>query len=652
MTKPIAPDVIYHLTTVASPTLSPDGTQLAYVRSQVDQAAMEVRSQLMLGRVGDGEARPFTAGQKDTLPRFSPDGATLAFLRQDEQELRQLWLIPMAGGEGRQLTQEPGAVTEYAWSPDSKAIAFISDVDPDRLPDDHDTQKDPRVRVVRRIRYRADTLGWRGEAHRHLFVADIVSGETRQLTDGDGDESGSVWSPDGGSIAFVSDWRGDRDIVPFTDAYVVLGSSGDLTCWSEGLVSVAGVAWSPDGNRLVAIGSQDPSLVPGWQGWLYVLEPGQPPLRLTDDTVNPAGGFAPILPPLELRWTAAGQVLFVGERHGQSHLWAVPADGGELVAVTGGNALFSGVAFDAEARWAVVVSTSPDSAGDLELVDLSDGSRRRLTHQNQEYLSEHPPARQEKFTFDRDGYQVECRLLLPHSHDPARQYPMVLDIHGGPHGVFADTFNLTQQVLATAGYIVLAVNPRGSSTYGADFAKAVLRDWGGEDYRDIMAAVGHATARPDVDASRLGVHGYSYGGYMSSWIVGHERRFLAAVAGAPCTDLPALYGTSDIGVGFGEVQWGGMRQQAEAAWRERSPITYATQVQTPMLLLHGETDHRVPIEQSEAYFVALKRLGREVELVRFPDCAHSFLRGGHPRMREEYLARTLGWFDRWLGRPD
>jgi dipeptidyl aminopeptidase/acylaminoacyl peptidase len=177
---------------------------------------------------------------------------------------------------------------------------------------------------------------------------------------------------------------------------------------------------------------------------------------------------------------------------------------------------------------------------------------------------------------------------------------------------------------------------------------AVLRDWGGEDYLDLMAAVDQVAARPYVDGGRLGVHGYSYGGYMASWVVGHTNRFRAAVVGAPCIDLVSMYGTSDIGVSFGEGQWGGSLMDAAPELARRSPIAYASQVETPVLLLHGEADLRCPIAQSEAYFVALKRLGKEVELVRFPDCSHLFTRLGHPKMRQEYLARTLAWFNKHL----
>ena len=239
--------------------------------------------------------------------------------------------------------------------------------------------------------------------------------------------------------------------------------------------------------------------------------------------------------------------------------------------------------------------------------------------------------------------------MVASGFDRSRQYPMVLDIHGGPNGAFYDSFTPLQQILATSGYLVLAVNPRGSSTYGKDFMMSVLGDWGGEDYQDLMAAVDEVAARPYVDEGRLGVCGYSYGGFMTSWLIGHNDRFKAAVVGASCTDLYSMYGTSDIGVSFGEDQWGGSLVDAAEKLIKHSPITYTSKVNTPVLLLHGEADARCPVAQSEEYFVVLKRLGKQVEFVRFPECNHLFLRTGHPKMREEYLARTLGWFQKWLG---
>ena len=255
----------------------------------------------------------------------------------------------------------------------------------------------------------------------------------------------------------------------------------------------------------------------------------------------------------------------------------------------------------------------------------------------------------EKFTIRRGDFEIESRVLLPPDFDDSKRYPMVLDIHGGPNGRFSDNFDPVHQILATNGYIVLAVNPRGSSTYGPEFTKSVLGDWGGEDYLDILASVDDLAARPYIDESRMAVHGFSYGGFMSGWIVGHDHRFKAAIVGAMCANLHSMYGTSDIGTSFGEINWGGPYTGARDKFLHHSPITYAQNVQTPVLLLHGEDDLRCPIEQSEQYFVALKRLGKTVEFVRFPNSTHRFRKMGHPSMIVEYFRLLLDWLERYIG---
>ena len=648
MPTPIAPDLIYRLKVASGPSLAPEGDRLAFARAWIDKEIMEARSQIVLMSFSDGETVPFTQGKQDSSPKFSPNGQFIAFLRPDEKNRRQLWVIPVDGGEARQLTKLPGGVSEFSWSPDSKRLAVVSDVDPDRLPDDHDPKKDPRVKVVRRLRYRFDTLGWRGDAHRHILLVDLDGDEPRQLTDGDWDDLSPVWSPDGTKIAFISGRHEDRDIRFRTEVYAVSAEGGEPECRSGELSSVSSLAWASDGERLLAIASDDDDANAIWQGFLFVLAPGQEPEKLTDDSLRPVAGFPPIMPAPELRWASDGRILFLADRRGESFLFELREDGSGLREIAGGGAMMMALTLDQEARKAVVLAVPPTSAGDLRLIDLEEGTTQQLTRDNAKYFAEHSPARLEKFAIERAGLEIEGRLLFPPDFSPDRKYPLIVDIHGGPHGVFYDTFNPIQQVLATSDYLVLGVNPRGSSTYGLEFVKAVLRDWGGEDFLDIMAAVDEVCKRPYVNSERLGVHGYSYGGYMTSWVVGQTDLFRAAVVGAPCIDLPSFYGTSDIGVAFGEMQWGGTRFDNFPEFVKRSPVTYAPDVKTPVLLLHGEEDYRCPIEQSEQYFVALKRFGKEVEFVRFPGCSHLFLRMGHPKLRKEYLKRVKDWFDRYL----
>ena len=671
----LATELVYELKGISDPVISPDGQRLVYALTWVEGTGgtAENRSRLMLAGPEGGAGREFTQGNADGSPRFSPDGAKLAFLRASKPGgPRQVWVMNADGGEARQLTNAAKGVQDFAWSPDGSRIVYCADTEPAAGAAAGSQTEGPRVVEVNRLRYRHDLQGWRGDAHYHLFTVDLESGalrqtqdEATQITRGDWDDYGPVWSPDGSKVAFISGRRDDRDIRALTEAYVVDAEgrqAGYAECWSEGLASVGAVAWSPDSQRLVAVASEDPAGMVLWQGWLYVLEPGKEPRRITDDSQRPALGGGPgAARQPEIRWTDDGRIIFLGERHGESYVFAAcpePVEGqaedGAPRQLWGGGRLASGMSLDCNAHRAAVASSTPSSPAELHLAILDGSGAKLLADLNADYLRRRPAASLEKFSIERAGYDIEGRLWFPPGFDANERYPLVLDIHGGPNGAFYDSFVPWQQLLAGSGYLVLAVNPRGSSTYGDGFMRAVLDDWGGEDYLDLMAALDHVCQRDYVDSERLGIHGYSYGGYMTGWAIGHTGRFGAAVIGAPCTNLYTMYGTSDIGISFGEPQWGGsvMDTPPEILAQKllaRSPITYAKDVTTPALLLHGEADARCPVAQSEEYFVALKRLGKTVEFVRFPGSNHQFPRTGHPRMREEYLARMLDWFDDWLG---
>ena len=532
---------------------------------------------------------------------------------------------------------------DMAWSPDGSEFVVVSRVDPGRV--EEDEKKMPRTQVARRVRYRDDEGGWRGDAFSQLFLVDAVTGEAEQITGGEGDYGAPAWSPDGSRIAFVTDCVEGRDFMRGSEVHVMEKSSGRSRCWSQGLSRAESVAWSPDGKRLVVAGSHDADVWDSRQSWLFVLEEDEAPVCVAGDVYTVVQPLAPRC------WTPRDGILFIGDRAGESFLCRVNPDDPSLQieVVGGGGQVCTGLSVDRTGACVAMVMSSPVCPGDVVVMDVGEKRQRAVTAVNAGFLEAHPGARVEKLVFDRGDETIEARVLFPQDFDEARSYPLVLDIHGGPNGRFSDSYDVTHQVLAGAGYIVLAVNPRGSSSYGPDFLKMVLGDWGGEDFLDLMAGVDLLCERPYVDADRLGVHGYSYGGFMSSWIVGHDHRFKAAVIGAPCINLHSMYGTSDIGVSFGENQWQGSVLENVEALVERSPLTYASEVQTPVLLMHGEEDYRCPIEQAEQFFVALKRQGKTVEFVRFPKSSHGFRRSGHPALHVEYLDRMLSWLERYCG---
>ena len=651
MSLPIGPDHHYHLKLASEPHLSADGELVAFTVRYFDRQTRKEIADIHVADVLRGNPRRLIAGAES--PRWSPDGSTLAFLRRDDEERTQLWVADADGGNPRRLTSHDGAVDVPRWSPDGSLIAFRADVDGSS---EETAGEDGKLqpRLARRIRYHEDGAGWRGDSFRRLFTVDPATATVTRLTSEPAEHGPPVWSPDGRRIAYVTDHGPFRDTTARNDVYVIPAGGGGSERWSGGLFASDAVTWSADGERIAVIGAEQPEQIGGYglncQNWVYVIEPGMCPRRLSDDSVRPlAGSNMPIgQGTAAIHWAPDGRIYFIGDSRGQSYVCSVDVETKELKRITGGGEQISGWDASPETGSAVIVYAGPGSVGELSAVDLESGSRERLTRLNDGYFSEHPPAILEKFIVRQDAGDVECRLWLPPDFDPSVTYPVVLDVHGGPHSVFYDAFYPIHQVAATNGYIVVAPNPRGSSTYGEKFATAVHGDWGGGDYLDVMAALGEALKRPYMDESRVVLHGSSYGGYLASWAVGHTDRFSAAVIAAPVTNLVSFYGTSDIGVNFSEVQFAGGPQEHMSWYIRHSPLTYAQNVSTPILLIHGEDDRRVSIEQSEQYFVALKRAGKNVEFMRLPETGHGIFRAKHPEIREEYFHRMLVWFESHL----
>jgi dipeptidyl aminopeptidase/acylaminoacyl peptidase len=652
LSNSIQPDYHYHLKTASNPAISPDDKAVAFVVHKFDQDTDETSTDLFVKRLGDGTSPvQLTDSGEASQPAWSPDGQRIAYLELDESETRQIFIQSASGSEPVALTTRIADVDAIAWSPDGKRIAFRSLVPgPDELRAIEQDDEKPVIRVARRIRYRQDGVGWRGDSFYHLFVLDIASGDAVQITVGEGDEGPPVWSPDGKRIAFITDRNDERELTSRTELYVWRDYGSSLEQWSGGMFMVESIAWSPDSKRIAVTGGRDKSEVGGYglttQSSIYLLEPGTDPAKLTDDSIRPhanGGGFPVTANSPWMSWSNEG-IVFGADSRGQSHVCAIDTESlGDVRLVTDGWQITE-IAASSGHGFAIVAASSPTSHGELHLVDLNSADVHTVTNLNKDFFGSHDVATLEKFSFARGAFEIESRVWFPPDFDPTKKYPLLLDVHGGPHSAFYDSFYPIHQVAAGAGFVVVAPNPRGSSTYGLDFATAVHGDWGGGDFDDVIAAMESVASRDYIDETRVVIHGSSYGGFMSSWAVGHTDRFNAAVIAAPVTNLPSFYGTSDIGVNFSETQLTGERFEAIEHYREHSPLSYVRSVNTPVLLLHGEDDTRVPIEQSEQYFVALKRHGKEVEFVRLPGTSHGIFRAKRPMIRKEYFLRMLDWF--------
>ena len=645
MKSPITPDIVNQLPAVGSPAVSPDGSVVAYVRGQVDDGKRV--SWIECAPFIGGEVRRLTSGNSDSAPSWSPDGSVLSFLRPTSAEPgapRQIWLLPTDGGEARRLTDLPHSVGGFDWLPDGSAIIATVDIDP------HRGQRDgSKTTVVRDTYYRGDALGYREDAWHQLFRIDTDTGEAVQLTTGTYNHAHPVVSPDGRWVAFTADRNVDREKRrPFGSELCLMSTQGvgggHVERLTPGVMSAGKPCWSPDGSAL-AVSVTDMSQ--RHQAYLERIERySGKRTRLTDDTVNPQTGFFPIAGPPTMVWHE-DEITFAGDASGRSGVYRVKSDGSEPAeAVRSEAELINGFDVSADGSAIAIVSTTPDAPG--EIITVGADSQAALTSASADFVQSHEIGDVEFFTVERDGWQIPCGLMYPPGFDPEQSYPLVMEIHGGPNGFFGEGFNVLHQVIAGAGYLVLFVNPRGSSTYGAKFTDAVTVDWGGEDSLDLLHALDVVCERPYVDANRLGVHGYSYGGYMTTWLIGHVNRFKAAIAGAPVVNLWSMWGVSDIGPSWGSYQWGDVPDDNFDWYRERSPITYVDNVQCPVLILHGAHDWRVPISQGEEYFAGLRYRGKKAEMVRFPGCSHLMMRVGDPALVKEYYERMVAWFQRYV----
>jgi dipeptidyl aminopeptidase/acylaminoacyl peptidase len=649
------PGDVADLVDVGYPRLSPDGQTVAFVVTTVDMEANDYRSRIWLAAVdGSTPPRPFTAGEgRDQSPRWSPDGRWLAFTSKRDDQSKLLVIAVDGAGEARSVASSKEEFEEVAWSPDGTRIAYVARVRDPRY--DHELDKDKPARRIKNFFFRLDTVGWTVDRPSHLFVVDALrDAKPVQLTTGDVDNHGLSWSPDGRAIAFSSRRHDTWDIDLATDLFTigVDNPGADPRRLTPTLLNNERPSWSPDGTRIALLQNDQRSDPSHTQVGVLDTGTGEVALLTTSLDRNCAPYVSGAREPI---WDG-GDVVFAVEDAGNTHVYRVAADGrGKPELVVGGERGVSG--WDARNGTVAFTAATPTELSEL-FVRTADGEERRLTDLGSRFSERHHIPAPERFTAtSADGSEVEAWVIRPVGFTEGTAYPALLNIHGGPFTQYGNKFFDEFQVQAAAGYVVVYANPRGSSGYAEAWGRAIRgpkaevdpgSGWGGVDYEDLMAVMDEAVSRFDfIDGERLGVLGGSYGGYMTTWIVGHTNRFKAACSERAVNNLLTMEHTSDIATMF-QSYVGARHIDDPDEYRRQSPITHVGQIETPVLILHSEQDLRCPIEQSEELFIAMRLLGKEVEYVRFPGESHELTRAGAPRHRVERFEILLEFFDRHL----
>lgn len=660
---------LLRLVWAADPQISPDGTRIAFTRVWIDAEADEYRSALMLLDGGGGAPRPLTFGPHDSQPRWSPDGRTLAFVRAAEaKKPGQLHLLSMEGGEARPLPSLAKGASSPAWSPDGRRLAFLSGTDP-ALDTEEAEKAKPRnepARIVTRPEFRLDDEGFLDLDHRpQVWVVEVDGGPPRRLTRGIFAAEAPAWSPDGRRVLFLSDRRrepwneGERAEVYAVDAGLAEATEGaDLEVVAGSGQMLGAFTQAADG-RLAATGYQVTEPPRSYdQPRLYLFTaPAAPPqvvaadcdfefggVYIASDTHPPRAGGA-----MPLAFSGDGRALLtVLGKHGAARLARVDLASGLVEELTGDGSEVIAGSVSADGRRAALLLGSPRRPGVLGVFDLAGGRWRELWDPNAELLAASDLGEVEEIWYPSfDGRRIQAWVVKPPGFDPGRRYPLVLQIHGGPHAAYGAGFFHEFRVLAAAGYVVLYPNPRGSTTYGQGFGDVIQYRYPGDDYEDLMAGVDELVRRGYVDPQRLGVTGGSGGGLLTNWILTRTDRFRAAITQRCVADWASMYYTSDFTL-FRPTWFRRPPFEDAEEYAARSPVTFAARITTPLMILHSECDWRAPVGQGETMFRALKQQGKTAVMVRFPGEGHELSRSGTPSRRVQNQRHIRAWFDRWL----
>lgn len=649
--------------------LSPDGSRVAFALGRLDLVANEIRSRLWMVPSSGGTPAPFTTGDgRDAQPIWSPDGRWVAFLsnRGGKQKGRpraamQLWLISSQGGEACQLTFFRAGVSQPAWSPDGRSIAFVTRGSLERQ-ETGEADEEMIVREVTRPKYRFDAMGYLdGYAHVWtLSVAGLLSDQEPstapplpvKMTEGDFDHDSPAWLPGGGEIVFLANRTDRADFSFVRDLWAVNADTRALRQITRNSGPCVSPVPSPDGRWIAFVGHDLRSKSATNFGIRIVPVEGGESLDLTasfDRSVgNAVGSDARLVPmfPVPAWAPDGGSLVFFSTDSGRTHLYRVGVQDRTVTQLTDGPEVVADLT--AAAGSIVYQRMAPMTLDELWILPHS-GETHRLAGFNDDLLAGLEIGEPERFRYPgADGWPMEGWVLKPPGFDPSGKYPAILRIHGGPHAAYGDTFSHYVEVLSAAGYVVVWTNPRGSGGYGEAFTRAVIGDWGGKDSQDILMGLESVMAQGYIDPERVAVTGGSYGGFMTFWLIGHTDRFRCAASEVPVSNLLSFFGTSDIGATWGEMEWEANPWDDPGRLLRHSPLTYAGNVTTPVLISANEADHRCPPEQAEQFYMALRKLGKEALFLRFQEESHTMSSSGRPKPRIERLRRLIAWFGRHL----
>lgn len=636
-------DDLYRLKEVSDPQLSPEGAWVAYTVTTLDSTKDKSNADVWMAKWdGSQNIRLTSSPDGERSPRWSPDGKYLAFVsaRGESKSGAQVWLLDRTGGEAQQLTKLKGGVAAYEWSPDAKRLVLVSqDPDPDTTEAKSEQAKTPKPIVIDRFQFKQDGDGYLGKKRGHIYVFDVESRKSEQLTSGAFDDEAPAWSPDGTQIAFHSNRSSDPDRSINSDIYVMDAKAGaavrQLTT-NQG--SDARASWSPDGRSIAYVSNGESKY------HFYNLD------RLT---IVPAAGGAPrsLVDKLDRnvtswRWSPNGASL-VGliEDDGAVYLGRIDVASGAIARLQDGRRVFSAITMNKAGRVAVLKAeaTVPN-----EVFALDGRELRSLSRQNTEWLAEVTLAATEDLSAKaKDGNIVHGLLMKPVGFVAGQKYPTLLRIHGGPVSQDQHAFNFEREILAGAGYVVVTANYRGSSGRGEAYQRSIFADWGNKEVIDLIAITDEVVRLGIADPQRLGIGGWSYGGILTDYAIAKDTRFRAAISGAGVAFMTAMYGTDQYIFQYeNEV---GAPWKTPKLWEQLSYAFYhADRIRTPTLFMVGEKDFNVPAQGSEQMYQALKSLGVETQLVIYPGQFHGIT---IPSYRTDRIRRYVDWYDQYLKRP-